>query len=743
VAIDRAATLRNAEKLIRQGKLEAGIAEYLRLVEDAPQDWNAKNTLGDLYARAGKVDQAIEQYIEIANSLNEEGSIQKAGALFKKILKLKPDHEHTLVQLADILGSQKLYADARAHLNTLHDIRKGRGDARGAAQARIRLGSLDPEDYEGRRMAVAARIEIGDVGGALGDLKEIGSELAEKGRHADAIDALREAAKLNADDDEVRGKLLDIYLASGDLTLAREYATTVEQFRMVAAAHEVQGQPDAALDALRQAASVNPGDAALMAQLARAFLAKGDVATAAQYLTRETAGDDPDLLMTVADMQLRGERPEDGLAIARELLEGDPSRRDQIALLGWTVAEQKPEAGFSVVQMVSDASVASGDWPAAAAALQEFVTRVPNHIPALMRLVEICVDGGLEATMFSAQAHLADAYIAAGAAAEARFIAEDLVAREPWDRANIERFRKSLELAGEADPDALIAARLSGESPFTSTDLSQGLGDLNSPEQLAADAAAALPEPELVSFDPEVLEAMEAAGAPMPRRASEGKQFALSKNAIDLESILGGAEEIDAEPATAHAKSSDVEVDLSVVLDGAKPAAPKAAAKAAAKTETKEETKAETKAEAADLDGVFGQMRDKAEKRSGLDEAEKEYKRGLALRAKGDIDGCIQALEKASQAPKLRFGTARLIARLHRDRKELPQMISWLERASQSPAPTKDDARQVMLDLADGLEKTGEIARALAVCIELQADAGNFQDVAARVDRLSKVQAGG
>jgi hypothetical protein len=444
--------------------------------------------------------------------------------------------------------------------------------------------------------------------------------------------------------------------------------------------------------------------------------------------------------MTVADMQLRGERPDDGLAIARELLEQDPSRRDQIALLGWTVAEQKPDAGFNVVQMVSDASVAGGDWPAAAAALQEFVTRVPNHIPALMRLVEICVDGGLEATMFSAQAHLADAYIAAGAAAEARFIAEDLVAREPWDKANIERFRRSLELSGEADPDALIAARLSGESPFTSTDLSQGLGDLNAPAPLTVDAASSdLPDPELVSFDPEVIEAMEAAGTPTFRRPGEGKQFALSAKAIDLESILGGADEIDAEPATAHAKSSDVEVDLSVVLDGAKPGASKTAAKA----ETKEEPKAETKAEPADLDGVFGEMRDKAEKRSGLDEAEKEYKRGLALRAKGDIDGCIQAFEKASQAPKLRFGTARLLARLHRDRKELPQMISWLERATQAPAPTKDDARLVMLDLADALEKSGEVGRALAVCIELQADAGNFQDVAARVDRLSKVQAEG
>src|SRR5439155_8997341 len=109
------------------------------------------------------------------------------------------------------------------------------------------------------------------------------------------------------------------------------------------------------------------------------------------------------------------------------------------------------------------------EWGSGAAAFNEFVNRVPNHIPALMRLVEICVDGGLEATMYSAQSQLADAYLAIGAGAEARVIAEDLVAREPWERANIERFRSALALLCEANVDGIIAERLSGQSPFLST----------------------------------------------------------------------------------------------------------------------------------------------------------------------------------------------------------------------------------------------------------------------------------
>ena len=72
--------------------------------------------------------------------------------------------------------------------------------------------------------------------------------------------------------------------------------------------------------------------------------------------------------------------------------------------------------------------------------------------------------------MHTAQAQLADAYLAAGAGVEARMIAEDLVAREPWEPANIERFRRALALLGETDIDTIIADRLSGQTPFTSTD---------------------------------------------------------------------------------------------------------------------------------------------------------------------------------------------------------------------------------------------------------------------------------
>jgi len=506
---------------------------------------------------------------------------------------------------------------------------------------------------------------------------------------------------------------------------------------MIAAAQEGAGDVDGALETLKHAAATHAEDAELRVDLARKLIARGEVAAAAEYLTAETAGDDPELLLIVADIKLRGDGADDGLAILRRLVEQDPGRREQIALLGWTIAEKHGDTGFKVVELAADCAVSENDWPAAAAALQEFVTRVPNHIPALMRLVEICVDGGLEATMYSAQAQLADAYIAAGSATEARFIAEDLVAREPWEAANIERFRKALVLTGEPDPDAVIASRLSGESPFTSTDLMSG--------ESLFDAPAPPPEPAHVDEETLAADAIETdeppKKTPPPRRPSrlrEDTQFTLSANAIDLDSILGDFGDFDEAPAPpaptarASAASDDVEVDLSIVLDDIKPGSPPPPPAA-----SKPQPSAPT-----DLDGVFGNLRDQAARRSGLDDSEKEYKRGLALRAAGDIDGCLQALEKASRAPRLRFATSWLIARIYRERDMLPESLEWLERAAQAPAPTSDESHQLLYELAEGLERVGEIARALAICLELQADAGSYKDVDQRIDRLTKVQAG-
>jgi len=736
VPLDRVAALRNAEKLLRQGKVDPAIAEYLRIVEDSPRDLNSTNTLGDLYVRAGQADKAVEQYLRIASILHDDGFLPKAGALYKKILKIKPDHEQALVQAAEIAANQGLLADARVYFKTVAERRRARGDARGVAQVMIRLGTLDPADFQARMGAAAARVDIGELAEAAADLKTIAAELSEAGRQPEAVEALRQAALIRPDDEDVRARLLEAYISAGELDRARECVATPQQFKSLAAAFDAAGRGGDSLDMLREAARLDPEDAELREHLARTFVASGNMEAASEYLTAETAGSDPRLQLMAAELTLRG-NADDGMAIVRGVLEKDPARRDDIAALGWKLAPELPDVAFKIVELAAETAVVQTDWASAAATLQEYVTLVPHHIPALMRLVEICVDGGLEATMYEAQAQLADAYIAANMGPEARFIAEDLVAREPWERANIERFRRSLVILGEADPDGVIAERLSGSTPFMSTDVITraafpSLDAASSP----ADASPAAGSEAAGIFDDDPLDLasltgldgpMQPAAPPAPaRREPEPPpqvetHFDLSPDTIDMSHLFGDADAGGSNPK-AHAEQESVEVDLSIVLGdmelGGADVQP-------------------------DLDSVFEQLRGEASKLAAGDGADEHLRRGMSLRQAGKIEESVQAFEMAARSPRHRFQAATLIGRTHRGRGRLPEALEWFERAAQVPAPSEDEGHMLMYELADVLESTGEVARALAICVELQANAPEFRDVAARVDRLNKVQAQG
>jgi tetratricopeptide (TPR) repeat protein len=780
-SFNRNETIRNAEKLLRAGKVEAAIAEYLRVLADQPTDWSTANTLGDLYARAGQVDKAVERFVEIADTLNGEGQRVKAAAVYKKIVKLKPDHEHALMQAAELAAGQGLFADARAYLNTVIEKRRAAGDQRGAAQARVMLGGIDPADFAARIEGARARLDVNDPAGAVRDLCAIASELSEATRYAEAVDVLREAAALQPDDNSVRGQLFDIYSNTDEFEHAAEYATTAAQFKSLAESLTLRERPLQAIEMQQRAVVIDPADTDLRRSLAHALLERGDLKGASEYITAEIAGTDPALLLTLAEIQFRGGKTDDGTAVLRRLLAEDPARRDEIVALSSKVAASSPEVGFLMVEVAAEASVAAAQWESAASAIEVYVTQVPTYIPAVMRLVEICVDGGLEPAMYDAQGRLADAYLAAGAVADARFIAEDLVAREPWERSHIERFRRTLELLGEADPDGIIAERLSGQSPFTTTDLmaEDATAAAAAAEQarLQAEAEAELMARTLAMLaevegdednEPAAAEAgehgdddehhyePEPVSPPPPRPAEHAAHFELSSNAIDLKSIFDefeaaapSAPRPRAKKKTRRAKpkaagnQQGVEVDLSVELAGMKPQSV-VVPEPAAQPEPEQEPEPEAgEPVSKDIDSVFKKMRSEASRRSTGDGAEAQLKRGLALRREGRIDECIEAFAIASRSPRHRFTASSLIGRIYRERDQLHEAIEWFERAAQAPASTADDGFILMYELADALEAAGEVSRALAVCMELQANAGEFRDVAERVDRLAKVQTQG
>jgi tetratricopeptide (TPR) repeat protein len=703
VPIDRAATLRNAEKFLKQGKLDSAIAEYVRIVDDQPRDWNTANALGDLYVRAGRPDKAIEQFARIADGFAAEGFLPKAAALYKKILKLRPDDERALLQAAEFSAAQGLLVDARSYLKTVVERRRARGDQRGAAEAELRLGALDPSDYHSRIAASQARASMGQAAEAVVELKALAGELREKGRVADAIAALRAAVDIAPAADELHAELFREYLKSGDAAGAREWAKRPADYEAIADTLSAAGQRQQAIEVLRHGISRYPGEARLRHELARALVADGDVAGAAAFFDRDAG--DASTAFRIAEAHLAAGRLDDAIELLRDVLESDPLRREDVARLGWSTVERAPDATFAVIELAVDMAAAQGDFNWGALALQEFVRRTPGHVPALLRLVEVCVDGDLDRTIPLAQAQLADAYLNTGAAAEARVIAEDLVSRNPASAAHVERLRRAYEMGGDPDPDAAVERFL---TPTPEGD--------DEPEADAEHVAAELPAR---------ADSVAVAGPSQPESNSE---FDLTAAPFDIERLLRELEEPEAPPDPEH-----VEVDLSVALDGIKRGAAPPPRIAATSSE----------APGADINDVFQQIRREASARRGGDTGEQDYARGRMLFEAGDHDGALEALTAAARSPRTGFQAGSLGARICRTRGRTAQAIEWLERAVAAPAPSAEEAHALLYELADLLESQGEAARALAVCLELQAEAGTYRDVNARVGRLAKAQARG
>jgi tetratricopeptide (TPR) repeat protein len=156
LAFDRDETLRRAEKALRQGRLEAAISEYARVVQEHPNDLTTLNALGDLYVRAAQSDQALPLFIRVGDAYLREGFFSKAAGFYKKVLKFTPHDEAALLKLAEASLEQGLVVDARNSLQTVLARRRTRGDLVGADEIAVRLGDLDPHDLNARLSAVRA-----------------------------------------------------------------------------------------------------------------------------------------------------------------------------------------------------------------------------------------------------------------------------------------------------------------------------------------------------------------------------------------------------------------------------------------------------------------------------------------------------------------------------------------------------------------------------------------------------------
>jgi len=112
MAIDRNKISKLAETHMASGRVDRAIEEFLKLVEDRPDDHNLLNRIGDAYLQAGKVPEAIEMFKKAGGGFERGGFNNKATAVLKKAHRIAAEDVDIAERLADLYRQTNMIKEA-------------------------------------------------------------------------------------------------------------------------------------------------------------------------------------------------------------------------------------------------------------------------------------------------------------------------------------------------------------------------------------------------------------------------------------------------------------------------------------------------------------------------------------------------------------------------------------------------------------------------------------------------------
>jgi tetratricopeptide (TPR) repeat protein len=261
--VDRVRAIESAEKHAKAGKLKEAIVEYEKLLRGDPQDFAISNIIGDLYIRLGQNDKAAEAFKNVAAEYEKRGLYSQALAVFKKVVKIKPDLPEHSIKLADLYSLQGFAAEAKKEYVRTADQLEKAGQSLDAMRVYEKIVRLDKDDLESRRKLAALFRDQGFKDAGAEQLDEIADamlarddvEAAEKlfseardlspshprtllglvevfkrkGRQEDAVGLLEGALKEDPDNPHLLNLLGNLAFEGGDISRAEEvFARIVE-----------------------------------------------------------------------------------------------------------------------------------------------------------------------------------------------------------------------------------------------------------------------------------------------------------------------------------------------------------------------------------------------------------------------------------------------------------------------------------------------------------------------------------
>lgn len=281
--IDKTAIQTEAQKYLAKGQIDKAIAEWEKLVKEAP-DVNAYNIIGDLYLKKGNKKLSIEFFHKAAGVFRREGFSLKAIAIYKKIINVESKDVSSLISLGELSEEKGLTTDAIRYFLTAADTLSQEADKNKYLNIYRRVLSLEPFNIPLRDKIAGIFIKENLVQDALKEFLYIARLSTDRGDPEKARDYYAKILNLQPDNSNALLGLANIYEQTGDIREATAYTQKVVNqnqndpdllFRYSTLLKKAEAYNDA-LAVLCRAVELEPSNIELYRQLGEIYSITGD-----------------------------------------------------------------------------------------------------------------------------------------------------------------------------------------------------------------------------------------------------------------------------------------------------------------------------------------------------------------------------------------------------------------------------------------------------------------------------------
>ena len=304
MAFNKEKVMDAARKFVDKGQIDKAVKEYLRIVHEDPKDVRVWLKIGDLYAKKGAKQDAIETYLKVARFYHEQGFFLKAVAVYKQILKLDPRLVDVILKLAELYRQLGLMSDAMQHFESVAAHFHREGNTKEALETVKKLVDLDPEN-------IATRIKLAELYSKESLVEEAATEFTV------ACDQLR---RQNRQDDFLKVAERLLWHKPDNHALNRELSSLYLR----------RNDPRRALQKLQACFKADPRDVETLGLLAQAFQALDQKAKTVSVLKE------------LARVHTENKAKDKATEVFRKILEFVPTDPDALQFLGMSAPPPAP-----------------------------------------------------------------------------------------------------------------------------------------------------------------------------------------------------------------------------------------------------------------------------------------------------------------------------------------------------------------------------------------------------------------